>query len=248
MKKTQKIWGINFLNGTMDDYVSYLQKVIGEREKIILTGINPYSLSIIKRNPVMLDALRATTIANVDGILLKYTLQILGYAVPERLDTPSVFVELMKLCAKEKFRIFLLGSKSEDLPSISEELHRKFPGVFIAGTHHGFFAREDEEAVVKLIDQSKPDVLIFGMPSPKKEVFIYEHCAKIDFKVSLGVGGVFDLLAGKKKPAPSMVKRMNIEWLYRFIQEPKRLFVRYKDMMIYYSWFVLNHRSKNHLF
>lgn len=244
MTKIHNIWGINFLLSTLDEYSSYLEKTTSEKAKIILTGINPYSLSIIKKNPVMLEALRITTIANVDGILLKYSLQLLGYDVPERLDTPSVFFKLMELCVQKKFRIFLLGSKSEDIPLIKENLNKTFPGIIIVGSHHGYFSKEDEDIVVKEINKSKSDVLILGMPSCKKEVFIYDQYDKINFKISLGVGGVFDIFAGKKKLAPSIIRKMNIEWLYRFIQEPRRLFVRYKDMFIYFSWFILENRIK----
>jgi UDP-N-acetyl-D-mannosaminuronic acid transferase (WecB/TagA/CpsF family) len=101
--KIHNIWGINFLLSNLDEYFSYLEKTISEKDKIILTGINPYSLSIIKKNPVMLDALRITTIANVDGILLKYSLQLLGYDVPERLDTPSVFIKLYSIVLRGRF-------------------------------------------------------------------------------------------------------------------------------------------------
>ncbi len=190
----------------------------------------------------MLDALRITTIGSVDGILLKYSLQILGYDVPERLDTPSVFIKLMELCVKKEYHIFLLGSKPDDLPLIREKLENQFPGIKIAGFHHGYFSEEDEEKIVNEINKSKPDVLILGMPSPKKEVFLLNQYNKINFKISLGIGGVFDILAGKKKPAPLIIKKMNIEWLYRFIQEPLRLSARYKDMLIYYSWFIFKNR------
>jgi N-acetylglucosaminyldiphosphoundecaprenol N-acetyl-beta-D-mannosaminyltransferase len=193
------IWGINFFLSDLDDYSSYLEKILAEKVKIILNGINPYSLSIIKKNPVMLDALRISTIAHVDGILLKYSLQLLGYEVLERLDTPSVFFKLMEICVQKKLRIFLLGSKAEDIPKIKDNLSRTFPGIIIAGSYHGYFKKEDEDLIVRKINKCKSDVLILGMPSSKKEVFIYDQYDKMNFKISLGVGGVFDVLAGKKK-------------------------------------------------
>jgi N-acetylglucosaminyldiphosphoundecaprenol N-acetyl-beta-D-mannosaminyltransferase len=228
----------------MDEYFSCLENLILEKDKIILTGINPYSLSIIQRNPVMLDALRITTIANVDGILLKYSLQLLGYDVPERLDTPSVFNRLMVFCVQKKFRIFLLGSTSEEISLIKQNLNQMFPGIYIVGSHHGFFSKKDEDIVVREINESKSDVLILGMPSFKKEVFMYDHYDKIKFKISLGVGGVFDILSGKKKPAPLIIKKMKIEWLYRFIQEPKRLLGRYLDMFRYFFRFLLEKKTQ----
>lgn len=237
MTKMHNIWGINFLLSNLDEYYSFLEETILEKDKIILTGINPYSLSIIKNNPAMLDALKITTIANVDGILLKYSLQLLGYDVPERLDTPSVFLKLMELCVQKKFRIFLLGSRAEDIELIKNGLTNNFSGIRIAGSHHGFFDKDDEDMIVKKINNSKSDVIILGMPSPKKEVFIYNNYKRIDFRISLGVGGMFDILSGKKKLAPKIIRKMNIEWLYRFVQEPRRLFVRYKDMFLYFSWF-----------
>jgi N-acetylglucosaminyldiphosphoundecaprenol N-acetyl-beta-D-mannosaminyltransferase len=242
--KLHNIWGINFLLSTLDEYYSFLEETILEKNKIILTGINPYSLSLIKKNPKMLGALRITTIANVDGILLKYSLQLLGYDVPERLDTPSVFIKLMELCVKKRFKIFLLGSRDEEIELIKKELINKFSGASISGSHHGFFDKDDEDMIVQKINECKSDVIIMGMPSPKKEFFIHDNHSRIDFRIALGVGGMFDILAGKKKLAPLIIRKMNIEWLYRFVQEPRRLLVRYKDMFLYFSWFFFKTLNK----
>ena len=239
LEKIKNIWGINFILSCRDEYFSYLEKVLLKKEKILLTGINPYSLSIIKNNPLMLDALRITTMANVDGILLKYTLQLLGYRVPERLDTPSIFQQLLQLCVQRKLRVFFLGSKNEDLSLIKENLKKQYPEIIISGTHHGYFTKENEDSIVDKINCSDSDVIFLGMPSPKKEFFIHDNYQKMNFKISLGIGGMFDILAGKKKLAPAMVRKMKIEWLYRFLQEPRRLLVRYNDMILYFTWFVL---------
>ena len=239
MEKIQNIWGINFILSCKNEYFTYLENVLLKNEKILLTGINPYSLSIIKKNPLMLDALRITTLANVDGILLKYTLQLLGYRVPERLDTPSIFQELLQLCVKNKFRVFFLGGKNEDLFLIKENLKKSYSEIIISGTHHGYFTKDNEDSIIDEINCSESDVIFLGMPSPKKEFFIYDNYQKMNFRISLGIGGMFDILAGKKKLAPAIIRKMKIEWLYRFIQEPRRLLIRYNDMLLYFSWFVL---------
>ena len=244
MNQLHSIWGINFFLSDLDGYFLHLDSILSDKDKIVLTGINPYSLSIVKKNPIMLDALQITTIANVDGILLKFSLQLMGYNVPARLDTPSLFYRLMDLCARKKLRIFLLGSHSEDMPIITSTLLDSYPGIIISGSHHGFFDKDDEKEIIDKINKCKSDVLILGMPSPKKEVFVYDNLKKLNIKLSLGVGGVFDILAGKKKPAPSMIKKLNIEWLYRFVQEPVRLFQRYKDMFVYFTWFIFANRKK----
>ena len=237
MNYTKKIWGITFFISSLDDYLIYLREIIKTNKKVILTGINPYSLSIIKHNSKMLDALRISTLANIDGILLKIALQISGYKIKKRLDTPTVFGKLMEICVEQKLKIFLLGSKKDDLPLICKELNNKYSKIDIVGCYHGFFKEKDENLVVNEINGCNPDVLILGMPSPKKELFIYENFDDLNFKISLGVGGMFDILAQKTKLAPDIIRKLNIEWLYRFLQEPNRLFVRYKDMLLYFTWF-----------
>nr|WP_275982360.1 WecB/TagA/CpsF family glycosyltransferase [Aquiflexum gelatinilyticum] len=239
----QKIWGINFLLTDQKDYLAYLENCLSSENRIILNGVNPYSLSLVKKNPEILDALKQSTIANVDGILLKFALQYLGYKVPVRLDTPSIFEGLMEICVKQKFSIFLLGSKEEELPIIIDNLKNSFKDLNIVGSHNGFFSAEDDHQIIENIKNCSPDIILLGMPSPKKEVFMYKNKDKFLFKASLGVGGVFDIIAGKKKQAPIWVKDLKIEWLYRFVQEPFRLFERYLDMFLYFFKFIWDSRE-----
>jgi len=241
--KIQKIWGINFLLSDFKEYMNHLKKILEKDDRIILNGVNPYSLSLVKKHPELLQALKTTTLANVDGILLKFALQFLGYIVPARLDTPSIFSGLMEICQKEKLTIFLLGAKDEDLFKITSNLNYTYEGIRIVGCHHGFFSKEEEHQVIEKIKNSSPDILLLGMPSPKKEMFMHSNKDKFFFKASLGVGGVFDILAGNKKPAPEWVKKMKIEWLYRFVQEPHRLFKRYQDMFLYFFKFIWDSRK-----
>lgn len=223
--------------------MTYLEEILEKEERIVLNGVNPYSLSLAKKNPEILQALKITTLANVDGILLKFALQFLGYNVPDRLDTPSIFLRLMEICQRKQLRIFLLGSKVEDLNTIISNLNTTYEGIRIVGSHHGFFSTEEEFQVIENIKNCRPDIIFLGMPSPKKEVFMLRNKEKFIFKASLGVGGVFDIVAGKKKPAPTWIKKMKIEWLYRFVQEPHRLFKRYLDMFLYFFKFIWDSRN-----
>lgn len=239
----QKIWGINFLLSDLNGYINHLEKILEKNDRIILNGVNPYSLSLVKKNPEILQALKISTLANVDGILLKFALQFLGYTVPTRLDTPSIFASLMEICSRKNLTIFLLGAKNEELQIIISNLTSTYKGIKIVGFHHGFFSSEEEFQVIENIKNCSPDILLLGMPSPKKEVFMLRNKENFLFKASLGVGGVFDILAGKKRPAPIWVKKMKIEWLYRFVQEPHRLFKRYLDMFHYFFKFIWDSRK-----
>lgn len=227
----------------LDGYMTYLEKILEKDDRIILNGVNPYSLSLVKKHPELLKALKITTLANVDGILLKFALQFLGYIVPARLDTPSIFARLMEICQRKRLTIYLLGSKSKELNVIISNLTSTYKGIRIVGCHHGFFSIQEEFQVIENIKNCSPDIILLGMPSPKKEVFMLRNKDKFIFKASLGVGGVFDIIAGKKKSAPEWVKKTKIEWLYRFVQEPQRLFKRYLDMFRYFFIFIWNSKK-----
>ena len=113
------------------------------------------------------------------------------------------------------------------LEVVIERMGADFPGVVLAGHHHGYFGLEDETRVAHDIRDSQADVLFVAMTSPQKELFLARWSSVIDVPVCHGVGGSFDVLAGKVRRAPPRWQHMGIEWLYRILQEPRRLWCRY---------------------
>jgi N-acetylglucosaminyldiphosphoundecaprenol N-acetyl-beta-D-mannosaminyltransferase len=125
------------------------------------------------------------------------------------------------------YRIFCLGATPEVLTRALAIFGRDYPGVVIAGSHHGYFSAQEEAAVAEQISASNADILIVAMTSPRKEQFIARWGSRLGVTVCHGVGGSLDVVAGKVQRAPAAWQRLGLEWLYRVKQEPRRLWRRY---------------------
>ena len=133
---------------------------------------------------------------------------------------------LVARAAAEGRRVYFLGAKPEVLGKAVDVLEQRHPTLQVAGSHHGYFSREEEPDLVNEIRRSRPDIVFVGMGTPAKELWIDRHFQELD-AVCMGVGGSFDVVAGVVKRAPRWVQRAGLEWLYRLLQEPRRLWRRY---------------------
>lgn len=169
-----------------------------------------------------------------DGIGLVYASKIIGKPLKERVTGIDFLESIIAYLEKTDQSIFFLGSKpaNEERKSVaelaSEKIKEKYPGLKVAGTHHGYFKEPDEEAIVKEINGSGADFLCVALGSPKQETFIDNHKASLNVKAAIGVGGSLDVWAGTLKRAPEFYQKNGLEWLYRFVQEP----ARYKRMAV----------------
>jgi N-acetylglucosaminyldiphosphoundecaprenol N-acetyl-beta-D-mannosaminyltransferase len=134
---------------------------------------------------------------------------------------------LLGLAHRQNRRIYLLGAKPEVLAALQVEIVRRWPRAQIVGAHDGYFSDREAIAVADGIRESQADMLFLGMPSPKKEIFLRRFQHHLQVPVLHGVGGSFDVLAGLTRRAPRLWQRLGLEWAYRLMQEPGRLWKRY---------------------
>jgi N-acetylglucosaminyldiphosphoundecaprenol N-acetyl-beta-D-mannosaminyltransferase len=130
------------------------------------------------------------------------------------------------MSAQCQYPVFLLGAEEPVVKATAEVLQRKYPSLQIAGHHHGFFWN-DEAAVVSIIKASGAKLLFVAITSPRKENFIHRWREELGVDFVMGVGGTFDVVAGKVMRAPVWMQRVGLEWLFRALQEPERLWKRY---------------------
>ena len=126
------------------------------------------------------------------------------------------------LSNKENFRIFMYGAKADIIEKAKQKLEEQYENINICGYINGY--ENDEKKIIKTINNSNPDILFVALGSPKQEKFISKNFNKLNCKILLGVGGSFDVISGHKKRAPKWVQNKGLEWLYRLIKEPKRIF------------------------
>ena len=174
-------------------------------------------------------------IVNIDGAGVVFGGRLLGHTIPERVAGIDLFDQLLEYSESAKKSVFFLGAKPDVLEDAIGIIRSKYRRLNIAGYHHGYFW-DDEEAIVERIRQSDADLLFVGISSPLKEQFINKWSEKLGVKFAMGVGGTFDVVAGRIRRAPSWMQKAGFEWLFRVFQEPRRMFMRYLLTNSIFAW------------
>ncbi|MBI4125616.1 MAG: WecB/TagA/CpsF family glycosyltransferase [Deltaproteobacteria bacterium] len=191
------------------------------------TVVNAAKIVLAQRDPLLKQSIRESDLINIDGQPVVWAARLLGIPVPEKVSGSDLIVALLKSAEQKGWRVFFLGGTRNVLEQMSRRLQQRHPGLILAGKRDGYFPEEEAASVASQIRESKADILFVGMPTPKKEIFLSRFREVMQVPFSMGVGGSFDILAGKTKRAPRWLQQTGLEWFFRMAQEPRRLFKRY---------------------
>jgi N-acetylglucosaminyldiphosphoundecaprenol N-acetyl-beta-D-mannosaminyltransferase len=161
-----------------------------------------------------------------------------GFDLERRVYGPDLFQDFLAATAGRGYRHFFYGGHPEVLETMIEKICRRFPSTVVAGSFSPPFrplTEEEDAAVMERIARSRADILWVGLGCPKQEVWMYEHCARLNVPVMVGVGQAFNIVAGNVKQAPRWMREHGLEWLFRLLLEPRRLWRRY---LVYNSRFL----------
>jgi len=212
---------------TLDDAVRRIGRAIRERRRLVHVAMNTAKLVRMGRDPLLhRDVLRGDLIT-ADGMGIVLGARLFGQPLPGRVTGIDLMERVLALCARQGFRPYILGARAEVLERALYRLRRRHPSLRLAGSHHGYFAPEDEEGLVARINAARADCLFVAMPTPAKETFIARHAGTLTPAFIMGVGGSVDVIAGRVRRAPRWMQRAGLEWLYRTWQEPRRMWRRY---------------------
>lgn len=184
-------------------------------------------------------------LVNVDGMPVVWASRLLGKPLKERVAGVDLFEALMRRAGDKGWRVFLLGAREEVVSAVRDTYQRKYPRLDIAGYRNGYWKGEQEEqAVVDQIRDSRADLLFVAISSPKKEQFLGRYQAEMKIPFAMGVGGTFDVAIGRVKRAPVWMQKAGLEWFYRFLQEPRRMFRRYFIDDIAFIWLLIKEAAR----
>jgi N-acetylglucosaminyldiphosphoundecaprenol N-acetyl-beta-D-mannosaminyltransferase len=200
---------------------------VESRRHCRIVFINAAKVVSARRDPRLRDALAAADLVGADGQPIVWVSRLLGEPIPGRLNGTNLMMEILDLASTHGWRVFFLGSRDDVLRDIRTRCAAEWPGVQVVGTHHGHFGSDQDPTVAATIADTKPDVLLVGMPSPRKEYWINDHADSAGTPVVHAVGGSLEVLARRVKRAPLIWQRSGLEWLWRMLQEPRRLGPRY---------------------
>ncbi|MDN5331894.1 MAG: N-acetylglucosaminyldiphosphoundecaprenol N-acetyl-beta-D-mannosaminyltransferase [Tepidanaerobacteraceae bacterium] len=189
--------------------------------KIIVTP-NAEIIMAAQKDKKLKDAINSADLSLPDGIGVVLASKILGKPLEQRTTGFDLMMMILEKARDEGLSIFLLGGKPGVAEGAAENIKKKFPGIEIAGVHHGYFDESEENEVIGMINEASPDILFVAMGAPKQELFMTRNRRKLRCKVAMGVGGSLDVLSGKVRRAPKIMQNAGLEWLYRLITQPSR--------------------------
>lgn len=223
----QTLFGLRLDAITMDAAVRRCLDAVENDEPLEVGVVNAAKIVAMGKNPELAASVSGCGMIVADGQSVVWASKVLRRPLPERVAGIDLFTNLMAKAEELGLRVFFLGATDEVLAAMQGNLSEKFPKLIVAGARNGYFADSEAAAIAAGIGATEPDLLFLGMTSPKKENFVAAHGAATGARVVHGVGGSFDILAGKTKRAPEVWQRLGMEWLYRALQEPRRLGKRY---------------------
>lgn len=212
---------------TMKQTIALIDEAIREKRSIHHVVINAVKVVNAQKDEKLRDSIVSCDIINADGQGIIWASQLLNKPLPERVAGIDLMENLVELAAQRKYRIFFLGAKEEILQKVIQTYSKKYGSEIIAGYNNGYFKPDEEEKIARKIADSHADILFVAMSSPKKEIFLNTYKDLINTPFIMGVGGSFDVVSGLVKRAPKWMQASGFEWLYRTLQEPRRMWKRY---------------------
>ena len=210
---------------TMEETVRVLSSAwSGDRQRVAhVVTANAEMLYHSSKDQELAEIIEAAEIVTADGAGVVLASRILGRPVPERVAGYDLMVECLKKASRTSVPVYFLGAEPHILNKAVTNARVLFPGLNIVGSHHGYFRDGEDESIIAEISSLKPCLLLAAMGVPRQEKWIHLNKKKLPPCVAMGVGGSFDVLAGKAQRAPLWMQRAGLEWFYRVIKEPYRL-------------------------
>lgn len=217
------MFGVPLARIDMEQALSRVDQFIQERAPHMIVTSDSTGIVRAHDDPEFRAVLQAADMVTADGRGVVWMARVLGLPMRERVSGVDMMERLCARAAERGYSVYLLGAR----PGVAEEaarvLQRRYPGLRVAGTHHGYFTPDEEPAIVQQIAEARPDILFVALGAPAQEKWISRHREQLGVPVAMGVGGSFDVISGRLKRAPLWMQKAGLEWLWRALLEPRRL-------------------------
>lgn len=227
--KRMSLLGLGIDNADSNSILDLIEGVVDQRKKAIILYLNIHGVNLALKKPSFFKFINQARLVFCDGDGLRWGLKFLGYRPPPKVTYNKWIWSLAEFCSKKKYRLFLLGAATGIAEEAAKRFYSRYPEIQIAGTHHGFFEKKgkENEKVIHRINNAKTDILIVCFGMPLQEEWLKDNVTRIKAHVFLNGGAALDYASGQLKMAPAWMIQLQMEWLYRLLQEPQRLFIRY---------------------
>jgi len=230
-QKKSRLFGLPIDNLTMSEAVAEIENLIRKSGNSLVFTPNTQHISLLARRPEFRDAYAAADLVLPDSVPLIWSSRLLGCPLRERVAGADIPAALSKVAALKGYGLFFLGAAPGVAGQAAEILARQNPGLRIAGVYSpppGFERRPElDDEAVRRIRAARPDVLLVALGTPKGELWAWRHRAAAGVPVTICCGAALDFIAGNKRRAARPIQKLGLEWLYRVLHEPRRLWKRY---------------------
>jgi N-acetylglucosaminyldiphosphoundecaprenol N-acetyl-beta-D-mannosaminyltransferase len=232
----KNILGVHVSAINMDQTLAFIESRIFDRVGDYICVTPAHVIMDCQFDPTLRAILNSSGLTTPDGMSLVWLMQLSGHPNVSRVYGPDLMMEVSRISVDHKWRHYFYGGDPDTLQKLTDKLCAQFPGLIIAGVYsppYRLLSIQEKEEAIKAMNASRPDIVWVGIGSPKQEQWMADHMGKINASVLIGVGAAFDFLSGRKKQAPRWVQRSGLEWLYRLMSEPRRLWRRYAQYPIF---------------
>jgi N-acetylglucosaminyldiphosphoundecaprenol N-acetyl-beta-D-mannosaminyltransferase len=213
---------------TVGELPAEIEHLVRGGERGLVLNVNAHCLNLCYEDPKLRDFVNGAEVVFCDGAGVMLAARILGRRIPERITYADWIWRLAELAAARGFSLYLLGARPGVAREAAMRLQERYPDLEIAGARHGYFDHgAGSAAVVEEINASAPDILLVGLGMPLQERWLMENRQRLDVRVALTGGAVFDYASGRLRRGPRLLRENGFEWLARLLAEPRRLWRRY---------------------
>jgi len=223
------------------DVHEFIRQVISEKKKAAILNLNIHGVNLALKYNWMKDFFKSAQLVFCDGDGVRWGLRLLGKKSPPKITYDRWFWQLADFCAQHNYRLYFLGSQPGVAEQAAQRLKEHYPQLLIAGTHHGYFSKtgEENEKIITEINHLAPDILVLGLGMPFQERWLYDHSSRVNAHIFLTGGAVFDCISGQLDSPPQWMVQLQMEWFFRFLQQPKKRFKRYFIGNFYFFYRIL---------
>jgi len=229
----------------MDQAISMIVERMDGDTAAQVCFVNADCANIAYRNQNYKQVLNESDMVFADGIGMKIAGKMLKREIRDNVNGTDMFPLLIKALSGTGKGIYLLGARPGVVNDVKEWVMRNSPHTLISGQHHGYFSDDEQSEVINSIKESGASLLLVAFGAPRQDMWISEYLEQTGVKVAVGVGGLFDFFSGRMPRAPLWMRKIGMEWVYRLLQEPGRMWKRYIIGNVLFLWRVMGEKLRS---
>lgn len=240
------ICDVGIHNVTLKGAIDLIEQFIVKKKQAFIVTPNVDHIVKLQIDKKFKRIYKSASLVLADGMPLLLAARFLGTPLKEKISGSDLFPKLCEYSANKGYKLFFLGGRQGAVSIAKKALEDKYPQIKIVGVYsppYGFEKDKKENGkIINMIKSTNPDILFVGLGAPKQEKWIYRHYKNLNVPVSIGIGVTFEFVAGMVKRAPVWMQKTSLEWFWRLMMEPRRLWKRYLVDDIKFFWLVFKQK------